>query len=157
MNRILDGVIGGWEVSSVITAQSGTPIAITQSASNLFNGANQRPNWVGDPSMPGSVASKLNNYFNVNAFQQVGPDLLGSAPRTLPYYRNPGLLNEDATLSKNFNITERRYVQLRLEAYAVTNTPQWRAPNSSFGDSSFGQITAAGGARNLQIAAKFYF
>jgi hypothetical protein len=157
MNRILDGVIGGWEVSSVITAQSGTPIAITQSASNLFNGANQRPNWVGDPSMPGPVSGKLNNYFNVGAFQQVGPDLLGSAPRTLPYYRNPGFLNEDATLSKNFNFTERRYVQLRLEAYALTNTPQWRAPNASFGDSAFGQITAAGGARQLQIAAKFYF
>jgi len=157
MNRILDGVIGGWELSSIIIAQSGTPVGVTQSSSNLFNGAQQRPNWVGDPSTPGSVESKLNNYFNVNAFQNVGPDLLGSAPRTMPYYRNPGLLNEDATLSKNFNITERKYVQLRLEAYGVTNSPHWGAPNASFGSTSFGQITTATGARNLQIAAKFYF
>jgi hypothetical protein len=75
----------------------------------------------------------------------------------MPSLRNPGLLNEDATLSKNFNITERKYLQLRLEAYGVTNSPHWGAPNASFGGTSFGQITTATGARSLQIAAKFYF
>ena len=55
-------------------------------------------------------------------------------------------MNEDATLMKNFNIRERKYVQLRLEAYSVTNSPQWGTPNTSFGGTSFGQITSAGGA-----------
>ena len=74
-------------------------------------------------------------------------------------YRGPAQINEDATLMKNFNITEKKYVQLRLEAYSVTNSPQWGNPGTSFapGSSSFGQITSAGGARSVQIAAKFYY
>ena len=157
MNQILDGVIGGWELSAIISATSGQPLGITQSASNLWNSANQRPNLVGDPSLPGSPRDKLNQYFNVNAFQQVGPDIIGSTPRFLSNYRGPGLLNEDATLMKNFNIREHKYVQLRLEAYSVTNSPQWGMPNTSFGDTSFGQITSATGNRSIQIAAKFYY
>src|SRR5215469_5668812 len=157
MNQILDGVIGGWELSAIISATSGQPLGITQSASNLWNSANQRPNLVGDPSLPGSPRDKLNQYFNVNAFQQVGPDIIGSTPRFLSNYRGPGLLNEDATLMKNFNIREHKYVQLRLEAYSVTNSPQWGMPNTSFGDTSFGQITSASGNRSLQVAAKFYY
>ena len=157
MNRILDGVIGGWELSAIISASSGQPLGITQSASNLWNSANQRPSLIGDPSLPGSAREKLNQYFNVSAFQQMNPDLLGSTPRYLTSYRGPVLVNEDASLIKNFHITERKYVQLRLEAYSVTNSPQWGTPNTSFGDTSFGQITSASGNRSLQVAAKFYF
>ena len=58
---------------------------------------------------------------------------------------------------KNFNIRERKYVQLRLEAYGVTNSPQWGVPSTSFGSTSFGQITSAGGARTVQVAIKGYF
>ena len=107
--------------------------------------------------MPGAVRDKLNNYFNVQAFSSVGPDLIGSAPRFLASYRGPSLVNEDATLMKNFYITERKYVQLRLEAYSVTNSPQWGTPDTGFGGTSFGQITTAGGARSVQVAGKFYF
>jgi hypothetical protein len=159
MNRLLDGVIGGWELSAIITASSGLPLGITQSASNLWNSANQRPNLMADPRMPGSTRDKLNQYLNPNAFQQVGPDIIGSTPRFLSNYRGPGLLNEDATLMKNFNIRESKYIQLRLEAYGVTNSPQWGMPNTIYapGDNTFGQITSAGGNRSLQIAAKFYY
>src|ERR1041385_3113469 len=53
MNRVLDAFVGGWEVSGIISAQSRTPLGVTQSASTLWIGS-QRPNLVGDPSMPGS-------------------------------------------------------------------------------------------------------
>jgi hypothetical protein len=48
-------------------------------------------------------------------------------------------------------------VQLRLEAYALSNTPQWGNPATGFGSTTFGQITTAGGNRNLQLAVKFYY
>ncbi len=158
MNRLLDAVLGGWELSGIFTASSGSPLGITQSASNLWQG-NQRPNLVGDPSRPGSPRNKLNNYFNVDAFQSVGPDLIGSGPRFLSNYRGPSLINEDVTLMKNFVIQERKSVQLRLEAYSATNSPQWGNPGTGFapGSSSFGQISSAGGARSIQVAAKFYY
>jgi hypothetical protein len=156
MNRVVDGVIGGWEISSIISATSRTPLGVTQSSSTLWQGA-QRPNLIGDPSMPGSVFEKRNNYFNVAAFQHVNPDLLGSSPRFLSTYRGPSIVNEDVTLSKDFRITEFKRLQLRLEAYSLTNSPQWGNPNTSFESTSFGQITSAGGNRTVQVAAKFYY
>jgi hypothetical protein len=58
---------------------------------------------------------------------------------------------------KNFMIRERKSLQVRLEAYSLTNTPQWGLPNTSFGGTTFGQITSASGNRTLQVAAKFYY
>ena len=156
MNRILDGVIGGWELSGIVTLSSRTPLGVTQSASTLWQGS-QRPNLIGDPSVPGSPRDKLNNYFNGKAFQTIGPDLIGSSPRFLSRYRGPSIVNEDVTLVKDFPVKERTRLQLRLEMYSATNSPQWGLPNTSFGSTSFGQITSAGGARTVQIAAKFYY
>jgi hypothetical protein len=75
----------------------------------------------------------------------------------LSTYRGPNIVNVDATLMKNFTIKERKSIQVRLEAYSATNTPQWGNPNTSFGGTTFGQITTAGGARTLQIVMKFYY
>ena len=55
-------------------------------------------------------------------------------------------MNEDVTLMKNFRMTESKSLQLRLEMYSATNSPQWGTPNTSFGGNTFGQITSAGGA-----------
>jgi hypothetical protein len=156
MNRVLDGVIGGWELSGVASASSRTPLGITQSASTLWQGS-QRPNQIGDPSMPGKPSEKLLKYFNVGAFSSVPADTIGSAPRFLATYRGPNLINEDVTLMKNFRIRESKSVQLRLEMYSATNSPQWGTPNTSFGSTSFGQITSSGGQRSVQVAVKFYY
>ena len=157
MNRVLDGFIGGWEVSSIISAQSGAALQVTMANGNMWDGAVQRPNLVGNPCTSGAVSGRLNNYFNLNSFTSPDDYTFGSAPRYLSTCRGPATVNEDMTLVKNFNITERKYVQLRLEAYSVSNTPQWGLPNTSYGGSTFGQITTAGGNRNLQLAVKFYY
>jgi hypothetical protein len=106
-----------------------------------------------------SVHDRLDDYFNVKAFADVAPDTYGSAPRTLPNYRAPGIKSGDITLSKSFAIQEHKSLQLRLESYNFTNTPQFDVPNSDFGDPGFGTIsnTKDGTNRTLQLAAKFYF
>jgi hypothetical protein len=157
MNRFLDGVIGGWELSSIISAQSGAALQVTAANGNMWDGSAQRPDLIGNPCTSGPVSGRLNNYFNVNSYSQPDDYVFGSAPRYLSTCRGPAVVNEDATLMKNFNIRERKYVQVRLEAYSVTNTPQWGLPNTSFGGTTFGQITSAGGNRTLQVAAKFYY
>ena len=116
MNRVLDGVIGGWELSSIISASSRTPLQVTLSSGNMWDGSGQRPNLVGDPSTPGAVRDKLNNYFNAAAFTTPAADVFGSAPRMLSTYRGPNVVSEDATLMKNFTIKERKSIQVRLEA-----------------------------------------
>ena len=43
MNRIADAVVGGWSLDTVMTLQSGQPIAIFMDSPQLADG-NQRPN-----------------------------------------------------------------------------------------------------------------
>jgi hypothetical protein len=159
-------LLGGWEVNTLITFSSGFPLNSGSQFREaplqnpvLWEGA-QRPNLIGDPSMPGSVESKLNNYVNAAAFSRPLPDTFGTMPRTISTYRSPALKNADAAIFKNVYLTEQRYFQLRLEAFNLTNTPTFATPHLSYGATNFGVIdTYAGGRgpREMQVAAKFYF
>jgi len=55
-------------------------------------------------------------------------------------------------------------MEMRLEAFGVTNTPQFfftgnggTAGGTTFGNSSFGHVTNASGGRTLQLGLKFNF
>jgi hypothetical protein len=165
-SRPVDMLLGGWEVNGLMTFSSGFPLnsgsqfreAPLQGAT-LWEGV-QRPNLIGDPRLPGSVKDRLNRYLNEAAFSRPAPDTFGSAPRTLPNYRSPGIRNADLAIFKNVSFTERQYVQFRLEAFNFTNTATFATPHMQFGASNFGVIdTYAGGRgpRELQVAIKYYF
>jgi len=165
-SRPLDIALGGWEVNTLMTFSSGFPLnsgsqfreAPLQSPT-LWEGV-QRPNLNGDPSMPGSVKDRMNQYFNVSAFSRPAPDTFGTMGRTLPNYRSPGVRNADAAIFKNIAVTESKYIQLRLEGFNITNTATFATPHMSYGATNFGVIDtyASGrGPRELQVAVKFYF
>ena len=72
--------------------------------------------------------------------------------------RGPGQVNFDASLFKNFSLTEKVKAQFRGEALNATNTPLFYGPNVSFGSGSFGKITSqANFSRQLQLALRFSF
>ena len=135
LNPWVEGVIGGWELGGLFTLQASQPMQITQNGGTLWNGT-QRPNLVGDPSMPGSVEDRLSMYLNPAAFTKPPADVFGNAPRTMSY-RAPGLKNADVALLKNLRLTERKALQFRLEAFNVTNTPNFGVPSTRVGDAGF--------------------
>jgi carboxypeptidase family protein/TonB-dependent receptor-like protein len=156
--RVPNALLGGWSVSSFITMQAGPPIFVTQSGGTLWD-ATQRPNLVGDPSMPGSAADRIYRYFNTAAFKQPATDTYGSAPRELNY-RAPGIRTADMAVLKNFAVTERMHGEFRLEMQNFANHPVFGTPNASFGSSSFGIISgyvSGIGPRTLQLGTKFLF
>ena len=65
----------------------------------------------------------------------------------------------DLSLFKAVRLTERFSVQLRAEAFNLTNTPQFGAPNRIQGDPNFGRIfgTQEGTQRRTQFALRFMF
>jgi hypothetical protein len=64
----------------------------------------------------------------------------------------------DVSLSKTTTLAGRRSVELRVEAYNVTNTPSFRNPVSDLGAANFGQITRTrGGPRLIQLGIKLRF
>ena len=108
----------------------------------------------------GPPGQRIDAYFNPSAFSRPAPDMYGTAARTLPNYRTFGVRNGDFTLMKNFIFAERKSVQLRMEAFNITNTPSFGRPNSSFGSNSFGVISGYAGGRGpreMQVAVKFYY
>jgi hypothetical protein len=156
--RVTNLIAGGWSISSFMTFQSGVPIYVSQSGGTLWD-ATQRPNLVGDPSIPGSVSDRMYNYFNVAAFTRPANDAIGSAPRTLNY-RAPGIRSADMAMAKHFAVNERMHGEFRLEMQNATNTPGFGAPGAAFGSSSFGVISGYGGGRGprtVQLGTKFVF
>jgi hypothetical protein len=155
-NRAVDGVLGGWQTSGILTAHTGFPLTIKMS---------------GDPSGTGARSFRANVNGAPNDPHNIGPGVLFldptpySAPAARTFgnagigiVRGPGMSRFDMSLSKKFNVTERRWFEFRAEAFNLTNTPIFLSPASQTITSSlFGQIRSSQGERNIELAAKFYF
>jgi len=92
-------------------------------------------------------------------FCQTAVGVLGDAPRRA--FSGPGFFNLDASVFRRFPIRERMSMELRAEAFSVTNTPQFDKPNQGFSTntaSNFGYVTnTIGGNRSVQLGAKLTF
>ena len=155
-NRILDGVIGGWEVSGFFTLQNGFPLQVTQSGGTLWNGT-QRPNLLADPGSTGSIYDRMSGYFNANSFSRPAPDVFGTAGRTLGI-RGPRVNTLDTALIKSWRTVEGQRFEFRLEASNVRNRPIFSDPATSYGAGNFGVISGTKvGARSVQLGFKYYF
>jgi hypothetical protein len=162
-------VVGNWEVTGIITAQTGnwfTPtddlvnISNSDCGGEVFNCA--RPNVIGNPNgahcLPGTL-------FNTCAF---GPNLVqgtfGDAGRNI--IRGPGTQNWDMSFIKQFPVREQMHFEFRAEFFNI-----WNHPNLTFADETttnenfstergttqFGYATASRPPREIQFALKFFF
>jgi outer membrane receptor protein involved in Fe transport len=162
MNRVLDGVVGGWVISTILTFQSGQPIDIGMSQPTLDDG-NQRPNVICNPNSGVSAHQSAltgSSTFNSNCFADPGFEQAGNAPRYFSNLRTDGIHNIDIALSKEFVPREGMKLELRGEFFNFFNTPRFAPPDTLFGDSTFGQVTslAMGSTpRHGQVGVRFEF
>ncbi|MEO8127084.1 MAG: hypothetical protein ABI822_08335 [Bryobacteraceae bacterium] len=170
MNKVVDGVIGGWSASSNVTFQAGQPVHI-QMSQNRISGGRQRPNI--SCSNPGTgvsfhdaAAALLNGatsgfaVLDTGCFAAPGDQQPGNTPRYLEGLNSQGIANIDIGLRKQFVIREAKRVQVRMEAFNVANRTRFNRADFAFGSGSFGQVTGlANGShpRQLQIVARFEF
>jgi hypothetical protein len=155
-------VLGGWRISSFLTLMSGLPLYFNASgASLLAPGNTQTPNLVAPVQILHGVGPG-NPWFSAASFGPAAANTFGSVGRN--YLSGPGFFNLDAALSKAIRFTERYSLDLRLEAFGVTNTPQYffasnggNSAGITLASNSFGQITNASGGRTLQLGAKLNF
>ena len=148
--------LGGWNLSSVSTFQSGQTLSV--SASNNVTTSN-RPNVV--PGVSDTVANPtLAKWFNTAAFSVPAPFTYGNASRTIPNVMGPRLINEDLALYKDFTIKERYVMDLRGEAFNLMNRPDFGNPGTNASVPTFGVISSTLVAplpRNLQVSMRFTF
>ena len=160
-SRMLDYAVGGWQVNATVIYQTGFPLFIFQQNLNSVIGAGaQRPNATGvSPAMSGSVEERLSGYINAAAFSQAPAYTFGNLSRSINY-RGPGMGNWDASLFKDFKMTERFNGQFRAEALNALNSPQFANPNTQYApnSASFGKITyQANLPRQIQLGLRFFF
>ena len=156
--RGLAGVlVAGWQLAAIGTAQSGVPVAITQVTNfNAFAGfGTQRPNRLADPMLPAGQRTTA-RWFDTDAFQVAPQFTLGNSSRNP--VQGPGYRNVDLALIKRTPIGGgRTSLEIRVEAFNLTNTPPRGAPNGVLGSPGFGSITSAGDPRVVQLGAKLIF
>ena len=153
---VLGAVVNDWTLAGVLTLQSGIPIAISQTTNNLgFAGfGTQRPNLVGDPTLPADERS-VNRWFNTSAFTAAGPFTIGTSSRNP--VRGPSYRNLDLAVMRRVPLQGSKALEVRVEVFNATNTPPFGAPNTTVGSAAFGTITTAADPRVIQLAVKFLF
>ncbi len=182
MNRAVDAVIGGWSVATMITQQSGQPMAIGMSNARLANGT-QRPevlcpklksgtsmhdvalNWEANSTAISNGLPPVNSFFNANCFADPGDQIPGNAPRYFSGLRVDGIHNADLNLYKSFVPKEGMRLEVRAEMFNFTNHPRFGQPNSAVGGAEggnpfFGTISGAAVGetpRFFQFGVRFEF
>ena len=167
MNRVADAAIGGWQLTTLTTLQTGQPLPVGMANARLTDG-NQRPNVVcanpNDLKTGISVRSAARYgtaYLNTGCFADPGDQQAGNAPRYFSNLRADSIHQTDVTLEKTYNLGDRiGHLEAHADCFNCTNTARFGIPNSSFGSSTFGVISStAGGSlpRHLQLGVRYQF
>ena len=161
MNPVLDAVLGGWSLNTVVTLQSGQPLALFNSAGLLADG-NQRPNVICSQLTTGlsyrDAAKSRGSVLNQDCFGDPGDNIPGNAPRHFSNLRGDGIRNLDASLSKQFTIREGKILQVRAELFNAFNHQRFAFPDLGSGDGALGTVTSTtNNFRRMQFGARFQF
>jgi hypothetical protein len=166
--RFGNQVVGGWQLTTIFTAQSGRPINTVSwdSGGQVIQGVGDRLNSTG--ISPYAANPTARQWFNLGAFSNPAPGTFGNIQRN--DLIGPSTWTDDFSVFKNISFTERTAIQFRMEAFNVMNHVALNSPNASWGSSgptaapNFGQIrdtaTTLGTAytmRQVQLALKFIF
>jgi hypothetical protein len=162
-NPFLRGVLGSWEVSGIVTSQSGSPFTIIGGNGSNNSEALQygdRADFVPGQSLnvhEGSRQQWLNRYFNTAAFSQNTPGTFGNTGKNI--LTGPAVNTADLGLIKNWRIRERYQAQFRWEMFNALNHPSFGTPSNDPTSANFGQITSTGAVppRVMQGAVKIDF
>jgi Carboxypeptidase regulatory-like domain len=167
-NGFAKAVLGGWQLSGIVSAQTGRPFTVFSGKDNSGLGlGNDRAVQVGDPyggNTCAGVTKPCKSYldpaaFTVNPILTVGTVAKGSL-------RYPGYFDVDMGLQKNFNFTERWRLEFRAEFFNVFNRVNFDDGlvngNTSFtkvssGAKTFGALTASKDPRIGQLALKLHW
>ena len=142
-------LLGGWQLNSFMTWESGLPLDIVAPATSLnAQGLTNRPNVNGPVTIFGN-AGPGQFWFDTKAFSLPAANTFGNVGRNVLH--GPHLFDIDASVFRKFDVTERLKVEFRAESFNATNTPWFDRPNTNIGDAAFGQVTTAQGTQSVKV------
>jgi outer membrane receptor protein involved in Fe transport len=159
VNPTLRALATGWKVSGIFRRATGSYFTVTSGTDIALTGiGNQRPNQVlENPYLDKSSATK---FLNPAAFLRPATGTVGNMRRM--NIAGASTFQFDMALSRGFQIRESQRLELRAEAFNVTNSMRRGGqtnenPESSLNSAQFGQFTSAKDPRILQFAVKYVF
>lgn len=153
-------ILGGWQVSGILTLQSGMPVTPQLAADNSNVGIRaDRPNLIGNPHVDKPTPKR---WYNVSAFCAsaacgLAPFSYGNAGRNI--LSSDGIKNLDFSLTKNHRFGQERYnVQFRAEFFNVANHPNFAIPDQFVDRPTAGQVSGASTAsRQIQLGLRIVY
>jgi hypothetical protein len=154
-NRLVNALAGGWQLTTIVTAQSGAPFSVTLANPTANTGTFTRPNRVCNGNLPTDRQS-IGEWFDIGCFVNPPIYTFGNAGRN--FLIGPGLFTWDLGADKDFRLTERFGVQFRSEFFNVLNRANFGLPNGSIGSAAAGTITTElTNARQIQFALRLHW
>jgi len=154
INKATDYLLGGWQISGVMTYYSGFPFNPSLenygSGTQPNQGPNNRPNMGSGDPYAGAQGNR-NQWF----VGGIGGAFLFPASNTFGNYPintlfGPQFIQQDLSMFKSFKITEKVAFILRTDARNAFNHTNLGLPNSDVQSPSAGQITGLGGGANMR-------
>jgi len=164
MSRPVDLLIGSWHANGLLTLRTGIAYGLTGSCQGVWGRCEPDilPGFV--PNQEPQGGRTPNQWFDITAYKIAAP--LTGGNLGLQAHTGPPTRTLDASLFKDFNITERWKLQFRAESFNLANTPVFNIPDQNVvnskllgGNGNFGRITSsvAGAERRLQFALRLSF
>jgi hypothetical protein len=156
---------GGWDLSGIFTARTGTPFSVTisRTAATVPSGQTQtqRADYLGGDVYVTNKGPGL--WLNPAAFALPASGTYGNSGRNR--FRGPNLWQADLGLTKKFRVTERLNLDFRTELFNLFNRAQYGNPVNTRQASTFGTIlatandgaTGTGTSRQIQFMLRLNF
>jgi hypothetical protein len=158
-NRWLRGVIGGWQASGILSAQSGPPLTMRAGVDRSSTGIGSDSATLVNPNAYGHGACQNSapcvDYLVPAAFALPAVGTFGNVAKGT--FRGPGLFNWDIGVTKHFHMNERWDLQFRAEFFNAMNRVNLNGPGASVNGAGFGAIRSGRDPRIGQMALKLSF
>lgn len=155
-SHLVDTVLGGWQVQTIIVLRSGTPYTPIVSTDRANTGvANQRPNINPVGGSP-TFHKSLTSWFDKTAYV-VAPALSYGQVKANTL-QSDAFRQYDASIFKNFALPGESVLSFRAEFFNLPNTTSFNAPSATIDASSCCTVTATSiPSRDIQFALKYNF
>ncbi len=144
MNKggVANVLLGGWQISPLLTYGSGFPLQVNVAGNPLGNGAGNRPNLVAGQPLQYSYTNVYKGLpvLNAAAFQNPGEWAIGNEPRYVGSMRTPFNYNENVALAKYFPLGEHVKLKLEMEYDNLLNRVVFGGPDTNLNDANFGKV-----------------
>lgn len=156
-DSLMSTLARGWQVNGLISIVSGRPLTVTADATAVDSrGDQQTADQIGEQSRTdGFEGRRGEKYYDPTAWAPVSQQRFGTSGRNS--VRGPGFWNLNLAVFRAFALGPSRQLQFRVEAFHVTNHPQFANPVVNASAQDFMEITSATGNRSVRLSTRLTF